>query len=326
MISGLKPYPEYKESGLLWADRVPAHWDVVPNRALIRRRKVLVGTRHPDYQLLSLTKGGVIVRDVESGKGKFSADMGTSQEVRAGDLVFCLFDVPETPRTVGLSRHNGMITGAYTVFECRDAVLAAFLDVFYRALDDRKLLSPLYSGLRNTIPPPRFLGSKTPIPPRSEREAIARFLEYVERRIGHYIRAKRKLNGLLNDQKRSIIDRAVTRGLTPDVRLKPSGMPWLRDVPAHWTVLRAKYVFREVDQRSVTGQEELLSVSHITGITPRSEKNITMFKAKSYVGHKALPPGGSRDKHDVGVDGSIGSIGSQRHCQSVLRRLSTHET
>jgi type I restriction enzyme S subunit len=90
--------------------------------------------------------------------------MGTSQEVRAGDLVFCLFDVPETPRTVGLSRHHGMITGAYTVFECSDAVLAAFLNVFYRAMDDRKLLSPLYSGLRNTIPPTRFLSTKTPVP------------------------------------------------------------------------------------------------------------------------------------------------------------------
>jgi type I restriction enzyme S subunit len=117
MIDDLKPYPEYKDSGLPWAGRVPQHWGMVPNRGLLKRRKVLVGKRHREYQLLSLTKGGVIVRDISTSKGKFSSDMGTSQEVRAGDFVFCLFDVPETPRTVGLSRHSGMITGAYTVLE-----------------------------------------------------------------------------------------------------------------------------------------------------------------------------------------------------------------
>ena len=117
MISGLKPYRTYKESELPWLKQVPSHWALVPNRGLVRRRKVLVGERHAEYRLLSLTKQGVIVRDTSTGKGKFSSDMGTSQEVRNGDLVFCLFDVPETPRTVGLSRYDGMITGAYTVFE-----------------------------------------------------------------------------------------------------------------------------------------------------------------------------------------------------------------
>jgi type I restriction enzyme S subunit len=122
--------------------------------------------------LLSLTKRGVIVRDLSENKGKFSSDMGTSQEVRAGDLVFCLFDVPETPRTVGLSSHAGMITGAYTVMECTDSSIARFIEAFYIAMDDRKLLSPLYSGLRNTIPKERFLGAKTPLPPPDERRVV----------------------------------------------------------------------------------------------------------------------------------------------------------
>ena len=160
MIADLKPYPEYKESGLPWLGPVPRHWGLITNRGLIRRRKILVGKRHDSYQLLSLTKQGVIVRDVSSGKGKFSADMGTSQEVRNGDLVFCLFDVPETPRTVGLSRHDGMITGAYTVFECSTRGIAEYFELFYRAMDDHKLLSPLYSGLRNTIPSRTILGNE----------------------------------------------------------------------------------------------------------------------------------------------------------------------
>lgn len=169
---GLDPSVPLKPSGVPWLGDIPQHWALSPNRAYLRIRKVLVGERHPEYTLLSLTKRGVIVRDLSEMRGKFSSDMGTSQEVRSGDLVFCLFDVPETPRTVGLSRYDGMITGAYTVMECVDPEIAAFLELFYIAMDDRKLLSPIYSGLRNTIPKARFLGAKTPIPPRHERDSI----------------------------------------------------------------------------------------------------------------------------------------------------------
>lgn len=169
---GLDPSVSLKPSGIPWIGDIPQHWGLSPNRAFLRIRKVLVGERHRQYRLLSLTKRGVIIRDLSEMRGKFSADMGTSQEVRSGDLVFCLFDVPETPRTVGLSQHDGMITGAYTVMECSDLEMAKFLELFYIAMDDRKLLSPIYSGLRNTIPKARFLGAKTPIPPPSERAAI----------------------------------------------------------------------------------------------------------------------------------------------------------
>lgn len=241
MIEGLKPYSAFKDSGLPWVGKTPTHWDLVPNRGLVKKRKILVGKRHREYQLLSLTKQGVIVRDISTGKGKFSADMGTSQEVRIGDFVFCLFDVPETPRAVGLSRHQGMITGAYTVLEFLGRGNASYFEKFYLAMDDRKLLSPLYSGLRHTIPIARFLGAKTPLPPPDEQAAIVKFLDYANGKIERAIRAKRKLIGLLNEQKQAIIHRAVTRGLDPNVKLKPSGVPWLGDVPEHWVIDRLKH-------------------------------------------------------------------------------------
>jgi type I restriction enzyme S subunit len=175
MIADLKLYAEYKESGLPWIGQVPGHWELVPNRGLVRKRKALIGNRHGGYRLLSLTKQSVIIRDISTGKGKFSSDMGTSQEVRRGDFVFCLFDVPETPRTVGLSPHDGMITGTYTVFESLAKVNARYFELFYLAMDDRKLLSPLYSGIRNTIPCDRFLGTKSPLPPLAEQAAIVAF-------------------------------------------------------------------------------------------------------------------------------------------------------
>jgi type I restriction enzyme S subunit len=129
------------------------------------------------------------------------------------------------------------------------------------------------------------------IPPLLEQAAIARFLDHADRGIRRYIRAKQKQIKLLEELKAAIIHRAVTRGLDPNVRLKPSGVEWLGDVPEHWEVRPAKWFFREVDERSVSGEEELLSVSHLTGVTPRSQKNITMFMAQTYVGHKLCRPG-----------------------------------
>ncbi len=256
----LRPYAEYKDSGVPWFGEVPAHWDVVPNRSLMRRRKVLVGERYADYPLLSLTKGGVIVRDVASGKGKFSADPGSGQVVRKGDLIFCLFDVPETPRTVGLSGHDGMITSAYTVFDCLGPASAAFIDLLYRMADDRKLLSPLYSGLRYTIPPTRLLGAKSPVPPDDEQAAIVRFLSHMDRRMGRYIRAKQKLIKLLEEQQEVIVQRAVTRGVDATVSLKPSGVEWLGDVPEHWEVVPSRALFKHRREKA-RNDEEILTAS-----------------------------------------------------------------
>ena len=79
--------------------------------------------------------------------------------------------------------------------------------------------------------------------------------------------------------------------LEPYPGYKSSALSWVSAIPSHWDEKRAKYLFREVDERSKTGKEELLSVSHITGVTPRSQKNATMFMAESTVGHKICRPG-----------------------------------
>ena len=218
-----QPYPAYKDSGVEWLGEVPEHWGMVANKAMLSRRKVLVGENHTQFRLLSLTKSGVIVRDLSTGRGKFSADMGTSQEVWKGDLVFCLFDVPETPRTIGLSGHDGMITGAYTVFECDRPLLRQFLEAFYIAMDDRKLLEPLYSGLRNTIPPSRFLGAKTPVPSRDEQGAILGYLHDSRTVADSAVTLAEREVDLLNEYRTRLIADVVTGKL--DVREAAASLP-----------------------------------------------------------------------------------------------------
>lgn len=101
----------------------------------------------------------------------------------------------------------------------------------------------------------------------------------------------------------------MIQSLRPYADYRPSRLPWLGAIPAHWEETRTKYLFREVDERSTTGTEEMLSVSHITGVTPRRQKNVTMFMAESYAGHKLCRPGDlvlNTNQHNVGLDGSAG--------------------
>ena len=201
--------------------------------------------------LLSLTKQGVIPRNMEIPEGKFPATFDTYQVIEPGDLIFCLFDIDETPRAVGLSTLNGMITGAYTRFICSNEITRRFLYLLYLAQDNGKLLKPLYSGLRKVITKPTFLSARVAFPPLSEQAAIVRYLDHVDRRIRRYVNAKRKLIAVLEEEKQAVINRAVTRGLDPNVRLKPSGVDWLGDVPQHWEVSRVKTEFLSMNHRRV---------------------------------------------------------------------------
>ena len=251
MTARLKPYARYKSSGIPWIGNVPNHWEVMPNRALMTLRKDVVGERSHCFTLLSLTKQGVIIRDLERAEGKFPASFDTYQIVEPGNLIFCLFDIDETPRTVGLSKHHGMITGAYSRFVCVDNTMQQYLLLLYLAFDSQKSLKPLYSGLRKTIPISRFMSAKVAVPPPPEQAAVVRYLDHADSRIQRYISTKERLIELLTEQKQVVINQAVTRGLDPNVHLKPSGVEWLGDVPAHWEVTRVKNEFHNLNHRRV---------------------------------------------------------------------------
>jgi len=122
--------------------------------------------------------------------------------------------------------------------------------------------------------------------PENLQMRIAGYLDRETSRIDRLISAKERLIGLLAEKQRAFITRTVTRGLDSHVPVRDSGIPWLGEIPVHWKTERARWLFRERDQRSETGEEELLTVSHITGVTPRSEKDVNMFEAETKEGYK----------------------------------------
>ena len=247
MIEGLKPYAEYKESGLPWLGKTPVHWstnrlrhacemlvsnvdkhtkpnelpvllcnyvDVYKNERIHRRLRFMRATASKDeVSRFRLRHGDVVItKDSEDWK-----DIGVPAlvEHEAADFVCGYHLAILRPRPAFTS-------GSFLLRTLQCHLVAAQFHVEAHGVTRYGLGHGAIKGVRIPLPPPE------------EQAAIVRFLDHANRKIDGFIRAKRKLIGLLNEQKQAIIHRAVTRGLHPDIPLKPSGIPWLGDIPKHW--------------------------------------------------------------------------------------------
>lgn len=209
VTKGLDPNVKMKDSGIPWIGEIPEHWEPCRNKDIFEESKKIVGENSSDYVLLSLTKQGVIVRDLSENKGKFPKEFNTYKVVEPGDMIFCMFDVDETPRTVGLSQNHGMITGAYDVFKIK-RVLPKFALYYYLSIDDRKALRPLYKGLRKVVPLPTFMSSKIFLPPLSEQQAIVAYIDEKLQKIDQYMCDLQREIDYLKEFKQRLISDAVT--------------------------------------------------------------------------------------------------------------------
>lgn len=292
MIDGLKPYLEYKESGSRWLGPVPAHWEVRNLRTLISKR---AERERPDLPLLSVAREkGVFVRsltDEQENHNVIPEDLTNYKVARAGNLV--INKMKAWQGSMGIAPCHGIVSPAYFVFDFRIAN-HAFGQALLRSKPYVAHFGQASDGVRVgqwdlSIPGMRQI--PVLLPRGDEQSAIVRFLDHASGRIDRAIRAKRKLIALLNEQKQAIIHRAVTRGLDPTVPLKPSGIPWLGDIPIHWEVKRIKCLLREVDCRSQTGSEPLLSLRMHHGIVLFAEHFSRPPQAATLVGFKMVRPG-----------------------------------
>ena len=170
-----------------------------------------VGKKASEFVLLSLTTKGVIVRDIESGKGKFPKDFDTYQIVKPNELVFCLFDIDETPRTVGLVETEGMLTGAYTAFKVHTELAnPEYIYSYYLCVDNIKALKPYYSGLRKTVRADKFQQIYIPLPPKDEQKAIVAYIEEKCEKIDKLVSELQSEIEYLKEYKQRLIADCVT--------------------------------------------------------------------------------------------------------------------
>jgi len=239
MIADLKPYPEQRDSGLDWLGNVPSHWSDGPGFAFFREKKVKnIGLQKKT--VLSLSYGKIIVKADNKLHGLVPESFETYQIVDPGDIIIRSTDMQndKTSLRVGFVKNSGIITSAYMCMRATKSLLPEYGYLLLHTLDLTKVLYGLGSGLRQNLDFSDFKRLPLFVPPAYEQAAIVRFIDHINQRIECTIRAKRKVIALLNEQKQVIIHRAVTRGLDPNVRLKPSGITWLGEIPDHWELWR----------------------------------------------------------------------------------------
>ena len=255
MIEGVKPYAEYKESDIPWAPAIPSSWQKERAKRLFTKMQRPV--RPEDDVVTCFRDGMVTLRKNRRLRGFTEATVFSGyQGIRKGDLVIHGMDA--FAGAIGVSDSDGKGTPVYNVCKPGPGVVARYYAHTVREMSRAQWILALAKGIRERSTDFRYemFGNQfVPLPPPDEQAAIVRFLDHANRKIDGFIRAKRKLIGLLNEQKQAIIHRAVTRGLHPAVPLKPSGIPWLGDIPKHWEVPRVKQCARKISKGTTPSTE-----------------------------------------------------------------------
>ena len=249
MIAGLKPYAEYRDSGLPWLGQVPAHWRVVRNGSLFAQRSQ---TGFAELPILEVSlKTGVQVRSFGAAKRKqIMSDLSKYKRAAQGDLAYNTMRMWQG--ALGVCPVEGLVSPAYVVARPYPGAMASYYAALFRTADYMAEIDSASRGIvkdRNRLYWDQFKQMQSPCPPIEEQAAITRFLGWASGRMERAIRAKRKVIALLTEQKQAVIHRAVTGGLYPDGPFRACSIQTLKIVPEHWqewpfvrcTIERADY-------------------------------------------------------------------------------------
>lgn len=243
----MKPYPQYKDSGVPWLGEIPAHWNSLKLKNLLTP----VSERsRPDLPLLSVLRAkGVIKRDTgskEENHNFIPDDLSNYKVVQKSQLA--MNKMKAWQGSYGISPHDGIVSPAYFVF----AVNAVNGDFFHTALRSQAYI-PFFTQASDGVRVGQWDLNRSRMkeipffaPSEEEQIQIPRYLNWKTAQINKFIRNKRRLIALLKEQKQNIINQAVTRGINPDVKLKPSGVEWIGDIPEHWEVKPLKRAFSQI--------------------------------------------------------------------------------
>ena len=240
MDNHLLPYPAYKPSGIPWLGDVPEHWDVRRGKALLTPVDIRSKTGEEELLTVSAQKGVIPRKSTDVTMFKAESYVGYKL-CWPGDLV--INSLWAWAHGLGVSRHHGIVSTAYGVYRPLPKAHPHFVHQLVRSVPFQWELKVRSKGIwvsRLQLTDEEFLEAPFPVPPLPEQTAIVRYLHHIDDRIRRYVIGKQKLIQLLEKEKRAVINRAVTQGLDPTVRLKPSGLEWLGDIPGHWAVRRIR--------------------------------------------------------------------------------------
>lgn len=233
-----KAYPKYSKTRIPWLQFMPDHWDDVKVKFLFRER---VEKGFPEEPLLAATQTqGVVPKELyENRTVTAQKDFHLLKLVKVGDFVISLRSFQGG---IEYAYYRGIISPAYTVMKPLPEVFGGYFRYLFKSKHFVDDLTTYVTGIREgqNIDYSEFRDSFQPLPPLPEQRQIAAFLDHKCALIDTFIQKKTRLIELLKEQKQAIINKAVTKGIDPNVRLKSSGIDWLGDIPEYWEVWKLK--------------------------------------------------------------------------------------
>ena len=236
-----KQYPSYKKSGVEWLGNVPEHWQIVRTKDIFNHRKE--EALEDDEIVTAFRDGQVTLRKNRRTDGfTNSIKEHGYQHINNGDLV--IHEMDAFAGAIGVSDSSGKSTPVYTVcYAKNENINHHFYSHFFRTMAKTGFINSLAKGIRVRSTEFRWNESRNVYlaePPKADQEKIVSFLDTETARIDNLIAKQEKLIELLEEQRKSIISHAVTKGLNPNAPMKDSGVEWLGDVPEHWRISSLK--------------------------------------------------------------------------------------
>lgn len=247
-----------KESGIEWVGLIPDDWKITKNNRLFNISKQLVNGNWKNTQLLSLTKSGIIEKNINDGGGKQPESFGTYQYVEKDDIVLCLFDIDVSAVFSDRSKYDGMISPAYRVMKCTDAILPVYAKWWFDAVNIGRYYLIYTKSLRKTIDADGFGNILTVVPPLSEQQAIADYLDETCSQIDEIITEAKESIDEYKELKQSVIFEAVTKGLDKDIEMKNSEVEGMGFIPKKWSVvqfMKVNYVRARLGWKGLKAEE-----------------------------------------------------------------------
>ncbi|OZS79495.1 hypothetical protein CF394_00575 [Tetzosporium hominis] len=283
----IEPYEIYRETSIPFLKQIPQGWKEYPFYALVNPKSIINNTNE---QLLSVyLNKGVIPYNQSTGLQvhKPSQDLTKYQLVEPGDFV--MNNQQSWRGSVGVSRYRGIVSPAYYVFSLSNKINPIYGNYLFRdsvMVNQFVLSSKGVGSIQRNLYYPFLKRIRVPLPSRIEQDQIVKYLDYQISKINKFIRVKMQLINVLKEKKQAVINKAVTKGLNPNISLKPSGLEWLGDIPEHWNVTRIKVLFREREERKGNLNLELLTFSRQKGLIlysefsdkPPSASDLTQYK------------------------------------------------
>lgn len=281
----MEKYNEYKDSGVQWLGEIPSHWKM-KRLASMFVGEVEINKEYRIKRAFKFNYGDLVpkneVGDLEEYKNVYTK----YSLIKKGDIIIngLNLNYDFVSQRIACTPDEGIITSAYVVCRPRKKVSYNFYTYLFKGMDSMKLFHGMGSGIRLTLSFKELKRQLLPVPPEEEQDAIVFYLDIKCSSIEVLLANKKKEITLLQEMKLRVITDAVTRGLNPNVKFKPTNIPWLPEIPEYWKIKRAKNMFKK-EQRPIQNDDEIVTCFRDGEVTLRKNRRTSGFTEATDYSH-----------------------------------------